>query len=129
MFSMFLKSRIKRHAQSGNGRLSAISERPLRAELFSLDRLERHAKSLAGWHRVAPLGERLGRDRLLPRLGANEEVFSTEYEQITAALKRGRRLTPAAEWFVDNYYLIEEQIRTARSHLPRGYSHELPQLS
>ena len=43
--------------------------------------------------------------------------------------KRGRRITPAAEWFLDNYHLIEEQIRTARRHLPRGYSRELPLLA
>jgi cyclic beta-1,2-glucan synthetase len=35
---------------------------------------------------------------------------------------------PAAEWFLDNYHLIEEQIRTARRHLPRGYSRDLPRL-
>ena len=36
---------------------------------------------------------------------------------------------PAGEWLLDNFYLIEEQIRTARRHLPRGYSRELPRLT
>jgi cyclic beta-1,2-glucan synthetase len=40
----------------------------------------------------------------------------------------GCRLTPAAEWMLDNFYLIEEQIQMARRHLPRGYSRELPRL-
>ena len=40
----------------------------------------------------------------------------------------GRRITPAAEWLLDNFYLIEEQIQMARRHLPRGYSRELPRL-
>jgi cyclic beta-1,2-glucan synthetase len=39
-----------------------------------------------------------------------------------------RRITPAAEWLLDNFYLIEEQIQMARRHLPRGYSRELPRL-
>ena len=39
------------------------------------------------------------------------------------------RITPAAEWLIDNYHLVEEQVRTARRHLPRGYSRELPRLS
>jgi cyclic beta-1,2-glucan synthetase len=39
-----------------------------------------------------------------------------------------RRITPAGEWLLDNFYLIEEQIRTARRHLPKGYSRELPTL-
>src|SRR5208282_5370795 len=40
----------------------------------------------------------------------------------------GRRITPAGEWLLDNFYLIEEQIQLARRHLPRGYSRELPRL-
>ena len=38
-------------------------------------------------------------------------------------------MTPAAEWLLDNMYLIDEEIRTARRHLPRGYSRELPRLA
>ncbi|QTN34381.1 cyclic beta 1-2 glucan synthetase [Akkermansiaceae bacterium] len=41
----------------------------------------------------------------------------------------GDRLPPAAEWMLDNFYLIEEQIQMARRHLPRGYCRELPRLS
>ncbi|PKO56869.1 MAG: cyclic beta 1-2 glucan synthetase, partial [Betaproteobacteria bacterium HGW-Betaproteobacteria-21] len=32
------------------------------------------------------------------------------------------------EWLLDNFYLIDEQIRTAKRHLPSGYSRELPRL-
>src|SRR6185369_14343838 len=39
-----------------------------------------------------------------------------------------RRVTPAAEWLLDNFHLIEEQIRTARRHLPRRFNRELPHL-
>ena len=41
----------------------------------------------------------------------------------------GRRLTPAAEWLLDNHYLIEEQVHLARKHFPRGYSRQLPRLA
>ena len=40
-----------------------------------------------------------------------------------------RRFTPAAEWLLDNFYLIDEEVRTANRHLPRGYSRELPRLA
>ncbi len=40
-----------------------------------------------------------------------------------------QRITPAADWLLDNFYLIEEQIRTAKAHLPKGYSRELPRLA
>jgi cyclic beta-1,2-glucan synthetase len=45
-----------------------------------------------------------------------------------AAVTEKRRIAPAGEWLLDNFYLIEEQIRTAKRHLPKGYSRELPRL-
>jgi cellobiose phosphorylase len=115
----------------GNGHAieDAAQEQPLRAELFSLDQLEGHAKSLAQWHVVNDRRKGLGPDRLLPRLAANEAVLLEAYDLVTEAVKRGRRITPAAEWFLDNYHLIEQQIRTARLHLPHGYSRALPRLA
>ena len=103
-------------------------EPPLRAELFSVRQLEQHARALAGWHEVESRRRRLGPDRLLTRLAENEVVLRQTHELVTDAIRRGRRITPAAEWFLDNYHLIEEQIRAARRHLPRGYSRELPLL-
>ena len=39
------------------------------------------------------------------------------------------RITPAAEWLLDNFYLIEEQVQMARRHLPQGYNRVLPRLA
>ena len=104
-------------------------ELPLRDELFSVDQLHRHARLLAQAHQLKPDGGKRGAERLLPRLGENEAVLHESYGMITEAVARGRRVTPAAEWFLDNYHLIQEQIRIARRDLPRGYSRELPQLN
>ena len=101
---------------------------PLRAELFSIGQLEHHARTLAGWHTLST-AKKPGPDLLLPRLAHNERMFARAYALITEAVGRGRRITPAAEWFIDNWPLLEEQIRTARLHLPRGYSRELPRLA
>ena len=73
------------------------------------------------------VGLRRGPNRLLPRLGANERLLRA-YNEETLRVESARRVTPAAEWLLDNFYLIEEQIRTARRHFPRGYSRELPRL-
>ncbi len=101
-------------------------DQPLRLELFSIDQLEQHAKSLAARHSLA-LGR--GPDRLLPRLAENEHVLLRAYELVNRAASKNRRIAPAGEWLLDNFYLVEEQIRTARRHLPRDYSRELPRLS
>jgi cyclic beta-1,2-glucan synthetase len=100
-------------------------EPPLRAELFNADQMEQHGKVLAGSHTLSP-----GRaqDKLLKRLAENEELLIGVQHLLTDAVKADRRITPAGEWLLDNFYLIEEQIRTARRHLPKGYSRELPRL-
>lgn len=100
-------------------------EPPLRSELFSASRMEQHGKALAGAHTLSP--DHFP-ERLLSRLGENENVLLNVRELLTEALKGNRRITPAGEWLLDNFYLIEEQIRTAKRHLPKGYSKGLPRL-
>ena len=87
--------------------------------------MKQHGKSLAASHVVAR-----GRvpDQLLARLADNEKVLNETCHLLTAATKANRRIAPAGEWLLDNFYLIEQQIRTARSHLPKGYSRMLPRL-
>jgi cyclic beta-1,2-glucan synthetase len=98
------------------------------AELFSGAQLEQHARALANSHELDRSKARAS-DRLLDPLAANAVALREAHELVTRAVAAGARTTPAAEWFVDNYYLIEDQIRIARKHLPRGYSRELPRLA
>ena len=106
--------------------LKPADEPPLRAELYSVDQLERHAKTVAVSHRLA-----VGRasDKLLPRLQENELVLVSTYDLVTAAAGQNRRIEPAAEWLLDNYYLIEDQIRSVRRLFSPSYSRELPRLA
>lgn len=99
-------------------------EPPLRGDLYSPEQLAVHARTLALRHRVIT---RKGADRLLARLDHNERILRA-FNRSTLAVDQTRRVTPAAEWLLDNFYLIEEQIQLARRHLPRGYSRGLPRL-
>src|SRR5471030_3072061 len=63
------------------------------------------------------------------RLADNYSLLLEVCGELTAAVSASRRITPGGEWLLDNFYLIEEQIRTAKRHLPRGYSRELPRLA
>jgi cyclic beta-1,2-glucan synthetase len=105
---------------------AAAEEPPLRAELFSADQMQQHGVRLAALHHITA-----GRtpDQLLARLDANEAVLIETCRQLTLSVAAKHRITPAAEWLLDNLYLIEEQIRMARRHLPKGYSRELPSLA
>ena len=99
---------------------------PLRSELFSAMQMAAHGKNIATGHAV---GKRQGRDRLLARLADNAALITATVNELTATVKSGRQVTPASEWLLDNFYLIEEQIRTTRRHLPKNYSKELPRLT
>jgi hypothetical protein len=115
-----LLRRVTEHVQ---GR-TPFDEAPLRAEVFSVAQLVQHAKALAESHSVVT---QRGSNRLLARLGENEQILGA-YNRATQAVDQTRRVTHAAEWLLDNFYLIEEQIQMARRHLPRGCSRELPRL-
>lgn len=101
-------------------------ELPLRAELFSVDQLERHAKEIAATHGLVRRG---GSDKLLVRLEDNERVLVETYDLVTAAASEDRRIEPAAEWLLDNFYLVEQQIQAIRRLLPPAFSRELPRLT
>ncbi|MCU0252364.1 MAG: hypothetical protein MUE61_19385, partial [Vicinamibacterales bacterium] len=107
-------------------RTFAGEEPPLRAELFSREQMAQHGQVLAASHR---LSTSRGSDALLTRLAQNETLLAAVRALLSEAVNDDRRITPAGEWLLDNYYLIEEQIRTARRHLPAGYSRELPRLA
>jgi cyclic beta-1,2-glucan synthetase len=104
---------------------SQASEPPLRAELFSGEQLRRHAIALAGHHQLDP---KPGPNRLLLRLADNEQALIQAYDLVIGAEAEGRHIAPAGAWLLDNFYLIEQQIRVTRLHLPRTYSHKLPRL-
>ena len=98
----------------------------LRSELFSAEQMAHHGTQLAQQHRLSPGNTA---DTLLERLADNEATLASSCRALTAAPLSSRRATPAAEWLLDNYYLVEEQIRTTKTHLPRGYSRQLPRLA
>ena len=110
--------------ESNNGKNNG-EENPLRSEIFTRDRLVQHAVTLAKRHVIthdeAP-------EKLLKRLAENEFILFEVHSLLTEAVKQNNRISPAAEWLLDNFYLIEEQIYTGKKHLPKGYSKALPRL-
>jgi cyclic beta-1,2-glucan synthetase len=101
-------------------------EKPFQAEFFSVERLEQYALALAADHKTVT---RKGRAQLLPRLEDNGRKLEAAYKALVNALREGHAISPAAEWLVDNYHIVEEQLREIRQDLPRSYYHELPKLA
>ncbi|MGZ5786666.1 MAG: glycosyl transferase, partial [Ramlibacter sp.] len=100
---------------------------PVRHELFGIERLEQHARTLASAQPVSAHAPRVL--SLQRRLDHNAQVLLAAYRASAAELERGRSVVPAAEWLLDNYHLVEQQIREIRDDLPPGYYRQLPKLA
>src|SRR5947208_14618192 len=68
------------------------------------------------------------RGSLAVRLKDNEAVLLEAYRAIGSAAGEGHTVSPAAEWLLDNYHLVEEQIREIRQDLPPSFYRVLPKL-
>src|SRR5438445_2122348 len=104
-----------------------LQEEPIRAELFGIERLEQHAESLGAAKRVMS-GPGQGR-RLLPRVLENGRVLRDAHRVIAKAIREERAITPAAEWLVDNFHIVDEQLREIRDDMPPGFYRQLPKLA
>src|SRR3984957_3854263 len=104
----------------------AEAEEPIRAELFSVERLEQHAESLAAAQTVTTDSDS-GRP-LIPRVAENGRALLEYYRATAKAAQQDLTITPAAEWLVDNFYIVEEQLREIRDDLPPGFYKKLPKL-
>lgn len=103
-----------------------IGQRPIRSELFSLDRLEGHARSLA---KAQAVGRASPDETPLPqRLRVNTRALTTNYIALAKTAKAGQSITSAGEWFLDNFHIVEEQARQIQRDLPASFYRELPKL-
>lgn len=100
------------------------SENLLRAELFNMEQLAQHARKIASEEKLVRGG---GNNLLLQRLNHNDAILH-DFNRTMLVSKKPRHITPATEWLVDNFYLIEEHIQLARKHFPKKYNQELPCL-
>ena len=117
------------HDLFGRPRLASLwdNQEPIRDELFSVERIEEHARSLAAAQPVTSKPVR--GHQLARRLADNEAVLLDAYQGMVQMIDEGRASTPAAEWLIDNYHLVEKQIRAIRLDLPPGYYQQLPKLA
>jgi len=101
-------------------------DEPIRAELFSIERLEQHARSLAAAQPVMakPTSDR----RLEIRLWDNDRALRAAWHATISAVRLERGITPAADWLMDNFHVVEEQVQAIQTDLPPGFHRQLPKL-
>ncbi len=107
--------------------LIAENEEPIWGELFSVERLEQHAETLAAAQTVTTHSD-AGKP-LLPRVVENGRLLFEYYGAIVRSVQGQQIITPAAQWLVDNFFVVEEQVREIRDDLPAGFYKELPKIA
>ena len=101
-------------------------ERPNRSEIFGPERFAQHGRSLAETHAAAFATSRTS--AFFPRLRENVQVLRETQRYIGTQATTGYDVSPAAEWLLDNFHLIEAQLREINDGLPRRYFRDLPVL-
>ena len=99
---------------------------PIRAEIFGLQRFAQHGRSLGITHR-AERSSAFARS-FFPRLRSNIKTLRKSQRYIGELAQTGYDISPAAEWLLDNFHLIEAQMKEIHEGLPRSYFRALPVL-
>ncbi len=102
-------------------------ETPIRSEIFSVEGLKQHGESLAKAQLVTDNPNK--GYNLTERLKNNKKILFENYKHISEAVKQKQAITPAAEWLIDNFHIVEEQLKDIKEHLPIWFYKELPKLA
>ncbi len=84
----------------------------LRDALLTVEELETHAKRTALEHDVGKSRNLLSFP--IQRLNDNYSYITTVYKSLNEDIQQQRSVSPAAEWLLDNFYIIEEQVKNLR---------------
>lgn len=57
-----------------------------------------------------------------------KKTLTEAYRVLARAAKQNKELSSAAEWIIDNFYIIQEQIVQLKEDLPESYYKKLPRL-
>ncbi len=94
---------------------------------FNVKFLKESAKNLAINHKDCVPDKRI---RLIkPILGNVKEVLTRAYRVLSGLAKNEQELSPAAEWLIDNFYIIQEQIVQIENDFPKEFHKTIPLIS
>ena len=91
----------------------------------NLEELKKYAKELANNHTVSEDGK-LSKS-YFPNIEEDNQVLVKTYKSIYEQVKAKQDVVPAAEWLLDNFYMIEEKIKELQHGFVKGYKN-LPVL-
>ncbi len=94
--------------------------------ILNAEELERHALEIARKHVVGKSSKLYY--SLETRMNKNFKFITAVYKALNEYSNVRSNVTPAAEWLLDNFYIVEEQVKEIRQNLSRKYYFQLPRL-
>ena len=102
---------------------------PIRGQLLGAEHLGERARAVASGQRVVARPRRARHPLLLARLNETRRILDQVHARLVATADHGADMSPAGEWLLDNFHVVQEHIREVRESLPHGYYRELPELA
>ncbi len=97
----------------------------LKNEVLSPEKMEALAGQMAQNLKVHD--KKFAGSSLLPELLRDSDELLQAYLLLTKELT-ATTFTPASEWFLDNFHIIEDQLRSIKRDLPKNFYDELPKI-
>lgn len=103
-----------------------IVDEAIRGEIYSSERLEKYALYLG--ENLKFTSERNKKNQLIPSVDRNYLLLSEIYKILIKKSQKGDELPTGGAWIVENFHIIEEQVREIKQDLPKSFYYELPWL-
>ncbi|MCA9873006.1 MAG: hypothetical protein KC441_05110, partial [Anaerolineales bacterium] len=89
--------------------------------------LEQAAHQLAAQHQEAALAQ--FPPYLLQRLSPQKDLLQAVHQYFVHASQEELAYSTAAEWILDNYYVVQQALRQVKNDMPTSYYEQLPKLA
>lgn len=93
---------------------------------LTVEELEDHARKMSLEHSVSPRGNTINWP--MNRMNDNYNYILDVYKELNDDAMQKRTVPPAAEWLLDNFYVLEEQVKSIRRDLTKRNYNSLPVL-
>ena len=97
-----------------------------RKGILTPEELKRYAENIAKNHPVGKPARSFS--WLIRKLNDDYAFIKNVYKILNADIRDGSPVAPAAEWLLDNFYIIVEQVKLIRRNLSKGQYTRLPVL-
>ncbi|GAU79536.1 GH36-type glycosyl hydrolase domain-containing protein [Fusibacter sp. 3D3] len=98
----------------------------IRYASLTVEELEKRAKRMAQDHAVSVKRNVLNWP--MTRMNDNYDLILSLYKSLNDDVNQKKSVPPAAEWLLDNFYIIEEQVKGVRGALTKKNYYKLPVL-